>query len=342
MRRILTENERVKLRFQHRLERDRRIADRIKAILLYDKGWTYRAIAEALMLDEETISQHVHDYQESQKLKPENGGSASKLTNEQRQAIIVHLDSETYIKVDDICAYVQATYGVVYTRQGMTDWLHAHGFSYKKPKGTPSKADSVKQAAFIATYEKLLNTTPEDEPIEFGDAVHPTMATKVSCGWIRKGQNKPIATTASRTRMNLFGSINLETMDITIDEHETIDSATMEAHFKKLRAKYSTGRTVHLILDQGPYNKSLETQKAARKYGIKIHYLPPYSPNLNPIERLWKVMNEQVRNNVFFKSAKDFKDAIFNFFYNTWPTIAQSMTDRIHDTFAKLDSVSSV
>ena len=116
--------------------------------------------------------------------------------------------------VHQICAYVQSKYGVSYTRPGMTAWLHANGFSYKSPKGTPAKADPDQQAAFIRFYQELLNTTPEDEPIEFGDGVHPTMATKVSCGWIRKGQNKPIPTTASRTRMNLFGSLNLE-----INEH---------------------------------------------------------------------------------------------------------------------------
>ena len=49
-------------------------------------------------------------------------------------------------------------------------------------------------------------------------------------------------------------------------------------------------------------------------YGITLHYLPPYSPNLNPIERLWKVMNEYVRNNRFFKSAKEFKKEILTFF----------------------------
>ncbi len=51
---FLTEQKRQELRFQHRTERDRRVADRIKAILLSDKGWTYQQIATALLLDEET------------------------------------------------------------------------------------------------------------------------------------------------------------------------------------------------------------------------------------------------------------------------------------------------
>ena len=50
--------------------------------------------------------------------------------------------------------------------------LRLYKFSYKKPKGTPAKADLAKQAAFVQFYESLLNTTPEDEPILFVDGVH--------------------------------------------------------------------------------------------------------------------------------------------------------------------------
>lgn len=337
---FLTDDQRIALRIQHRFERDRRVADRIKAVLLRDQGWTYVRIAQALMLDEETISRHVEEYLEGNKLSPENGGSASKLDANQTAALINHLESHAYLYAKDICVYVEDTYGVTYTIAGMTSWLQRNGFSYKQPKKTPAKADSEKQRAFIEAYEKLLNTVPEDEPIEFADAVHPTMATKVTWGWIRKGQDKLIATTASRTRMNLLGSLNLETMDVTIGEYETIDSQALEAHFRRLREKYANATWIHLILDQGPYNKSEETQKAAKKYRIALHYLPPYSPNLNPIERLWKVMNESVRNNVFFKSAKEFKAAIWSFFTITWPQIAPSMMDRINDNFSILKPAS--
>jgi transposase len=338
---FLTQDQRVSLRAQHRLERDGRVRDRIKAILLYDAGWTPPKIAQALLIDESTVRRHIEEFEKEHKLTPENGGSKSKLGGDQTAELIAHLESHTYTKTKEICAHIKARYGVNYTIPGMTSWLRKHRFSYKQPKGTPAKADPVKQAAFVDAYEQLLNATPEDEPIEFGDAVHPTMATKVTCGWIRKGQDKLIKTTASRTRMNLLGSINLQTMGVTIGTYETIDSKATEAHFKKLREKYPTARTVHLILDQGPYNKSQETQRAAKKYGITIHYLPPYSPNLNPIERLWKVMNEFVRNNVFFGSAREFKQAICDFFEKTWKQIAMSMTDRINDNFRIVNPASS-
>ncbi len=184
----------------------------------------------------------------------------------------------------------------------MTKWLHRQGFSYKKPKGVPAKADPKKQEAFIQYYAKLLKDIPEDEPIEFGDGVHPTMATKITYGWIRMGVRQPLPTIASRTRLNLLGSINLETMKLS----ETLNSAALEDHFKKLRENYLKASKIHLILDRGSYNISQKTKTASEKYGIILHYLPPYSPNLNPSERLWKVMNEYTRNNKVFKSSKKF------------------------------------
>ena len=59
MKEYLNQEEREALKAQHRQEKNRRVADRIKAVLLSDKGWTYRQIAEALLIDERTISRHV-------------------------------------------------------------------------------------------------------------------------------------------------------------------------------------------------------------------------------------------------------------------------------------------
>ena len=72
-----------------------------------------------------------------------------------------------------------------------------------------------------------------------------------------------------------------------------------------------------------------------------LHHLPPYSPNLNPIERLWKVMNERARNNKVFKTTKEFRKAILEFFTDTWPKIAMSMTDTINDNFQNIGKLPS-
>ncbi|MDF4574106.1 transposase, partial [Vibrio parahaemolyticus] len=79
----------------------------------------------------------------------------------------------------------------------------------------------------------------------------------------------------------------------------------------------------------------------AKVLNIELHYLPPYSPNLNPIERLWKVMNEHVRNNIYFSSKPEFTSAIKEFFDVTLPEVAGTLVSRITDNFQILKPVSS-
>lgn len=337
----LSPTQKDALETQHRVERDGRVRDRIKAVLLKSEGWTNKAIGQALRIHPETIAEHLKDWIEDEKLKPENGGSESKLNTQQTQALDRHLQDTIYLKVSDICGYVARTWQVIYTVSGMTNWLQAHGFRYKQPKATPAKADVQQQEAFIETYLQLLEDTPAHDPILFIDAVHPTMATKISCGWIKKGVDKPIATTASRTRVNIIGAIELNTMTVTSEFVETVNASTISSFFAKLKENYPQAEKLHIILDQSGYHRSQAVKEAALSHHIELHYLPPYSPNLNPIERLWKVMNEQVRNNVVFESARAFREQLELFFSVTIPKIKHSLNTRINDNFQVLNPLSS-
>ena len=69
--------------------------DRVKAILLCSEGWTYKMIAQALLIHEKTISRHIEDYLESEKLDIQSGGSESKLNQEQTEQLIAHLISKS-------------------------------------------------------------------------------------------------------------------------------------------------------------------------------------------------------------------------------------------------------
>jgi transposase len=215
----------------------------------------------------------------------------------------------------------------------MTKCLRNHGFSYKHPKEVPAKADLEKQEEFIDSYLGLIDNTPENEPIVFMDSAHPTMATKVVCGWIKKGVDKPIAQTASRTRVNVMGAIELSSMKVTSCLPEYVNGESTVAFFDQLKNAYPYAPKIHIILDQSGYHRSLLVRESALEKNIELHYLPPYSPNLNPIERLWKIMNEKVRNNVFFPSAKIFRNAISEFFDTTIGKISASLRGRINDDF---------
>lgn len=339
----LTPTQKTELEKQHKSERDGRIRDRIKAVLLCSEGWTQRQIAQALRINESTVAEHLNDYIYLEgKLKPENGGAISKLNYRQTSELMAHLEDNTYTSTLNIVAYVQETYGVRYTQQGMCNWLTKHHFSYKKPKETPAKADPVKQQRFINEYNQLKHNAPEDAPILFMDSVHPTQATKVAYGWIKTGTDKLIASTASRTRVNITGAINLASMSVIHNNYAAINAETTIDFFRLLEIQYPKAPQIHVILDQSGYHRSNEVAAFVKNSRIVIHFLPPYSPNLNPIERLWKVMNQKVRNNKVFETAKKFKSAILGFFTEILPNIKEELRSRINDNFQILKPGSSI
>ena len=90
MKMILTSHQKQALKIQHDKTRDGRVRDRIKSVIRASNGWSAQEIADALLIHETTVRQHIKDYLHSKKLKPENGGSKSQLSTEQTQQLVGH------------------------------------------------------------------------------------------------------------------------------------------------------------------------------------------------------------------------------------------------------------
>lgn len=343
MKAFLSPDERSKLKLQHRHERDKRVCDRIKAVLLADEGWTFQEIAKVLLLTDEAISQQIRDYLERHKLKPENGGSVSKLNAEQTGSLLQHLQSHTYLYTKDIIAYVKATFDIVYTVPGMTSWLKMNDFSYKKPAVVPGKANREAQEQWIKEYEELKKNLPANEVICFIDGVHPTHNTKPTYGWIRKGERKEISTNTGRQRLNLSGAIDIISRKVLIREDEVLNAAATIDFLRLIEGAYLDAARVHLFCDNAKYYRNKLVQEYLGSSKIKMHFLPPYSPNLNPIERLWKFMNEKVLYNKYYEKFVDFKGAVFGFFaqLRTPPEdLREALVRRITDKFRVMGKAS--
>ncbi|WP_193250723.1 helix-turn-helix domain-containing protein, partial [Vibrio navarrensis] len=108
---ILTPQQKQQLEEMHDSTRDGRVRDRIKAVLLASEGWSQTMISQALRIHESTVARHLSDYVLSEKLKPENGGSQSRLSAEQTMQLIEHLSEKTYFHTHQIVAYVKAEFG---------------------------------------------------------------------------------------------------------------------------------------------------------------------------------------------------------------------------------------
>ena len=311
---MLTLQERENLILRHRKERDKRICDRIKAVLAYDDGYNYSEIARILLLDDETIHRHIDDYRQDNKLSTSNGGSESKLTDRESFKLKEHLQHITYLYVKDICQYVKHQYNLKYSVSGMTKWLHAQDFCYKKPHAVPAKADKVQQVKFIRFYKRLKTKAGKRDPIYFVDSVHPQHQTQLAYGWILKGQRKAVATTARQYRLNFMGGICLNKHRFIYKQAEKIDADGIASFLVELRKNHPEKCIIHVIWDNAGYHRDNNIKKFAKDLEIKLHYLPPYSPNLNPVERVWKLMHESVRYNKYYGKFSEFADATLGFF----------------------------
>lgn len=338
MRDFLTSSQQIAIKQAHRIERDGKIRDRMKAVLLADQGESIAQIARFLFADEQAIRRHIKDYFENDKLGGGSGGSQGKLSDEQSLRLKELLASCDIPTAAEAAEKARGLFGVKFSVSGMTDWLIRMGFSYKKSEPLPSKADPLAQAEFILKYRALKAGLPQDEAIVCLDATHPCMASKLAYGWSLRGERKTVLTVAGQTRVNILGSLDPATLRMTTTFPPKVDGKAMIKHLDKLRRVMPAERyaKIHLILDNGSYNRSNATREHAHKLGIELMFLPPYSPNLNLIERAWRVMNEQVRDNVFFADSKSFESAIKGFWQKTWKRISKRYTTRFADNFQTL------
>lgn len=334
----LTAAQKQALEIRHKKACGKRESDRIKAILLRNEHWSTPMIAQALRVHETSVVRFIDDYLVSEKLTIASGGSQSHLSDEQTEQLIQHLCDVTYLHAHQIQAYIEETYAVTYQISGLNKWLHQHNFSYKKPKGVPHKFDEEKQAEFIAYYKQIKSALSPNERLLFMDAVHPTQATKITAGWIRKGEDKAIKTSGSRSRINVIGAIEIgDLSNAVIKQYEkTVNGEAIVDFLNSIRNGYLDSGTIKLVLDGAGYHRSDIVKNEAKRLNIDLIYLPPYSPNLNPIERLWKVMNDKARNGEYFASTKEFRRRISDFFTVTLPEIADSLDSWINDNFQVL------
>lgn len=118
-----------------------------------------------------------------------------------------------------------------------------------------------------------------------------------------------VRTFSGRQRYNVLGAINIVTKKITTITNTTYITATeICLMLKKLATEYP-GKAIHLVMDNARYQKCNAMKEMAATLGIDLVYIPPYSPNLNPIERLWKFVKGKLRSK-YYDDFKEFSSTI--------------------------------
>ena len=206
---------------------------------------------------------------------------------------------------------------------------------HRKPKTVSRKLDPEKQAAFIKSYEELLNHLDADEAVLFADAVHPTHAVRPVGCWAPKDTPIAVAQTSGRQRLNIHGAIDLETGHTRMLEVQTVDAASTIMLMMALMAMYPRKRVIHLFLDNARYHHAKLVQAWLARPGCRIrpHFIPAYCPHLDPIERLWGLMHKHITHNQCHETFRDFSDAILTFLREEVPRNWRLYCDEVTDNF---------
>jgi transposase len=311
---FLLPEQRQELLSELRKEDKRKYADRFRVILLLDEGRTYKSIAEYLFLDEGSIANYRRRYKEGGIMAliiDDYGGRRCQLSDKELTKLSQILRQHLCLSASEVVDIIKKKFDVDYSLSGATNLLHRLGFSYKKAKAIPGKAKKEEQELFILEYHRL----KQEGKIYFVDSTHPEHNPVISYGWIKKGEDFEVLTHNSfRYRLNINGAVDIDSLEVITRQSDRVNSSSICQLLHAIRAKNPSGELIQLIMDNAAYNRSSRVKELAAELGIALIYLPPYSPNLNPIERLWKFFKKKVLYNKYYETRSEFECACTNFF----------------------------
>lgn len=179
-------------------------------------------------------------------------------------------------------------------------------------KQIPSKADIQAQESFkTETLEPLVEQAQQKKiHLFFVDAAHFVLSPFL--GYLYSLAVRFIKAASGRQRFSVLGALNAVTKElVAITEHTYINAVSVCALLEKLHERFRDLPIV-LIMDNARYQRCKLVLEKALSLGIQIVFLPPYSPNLNLIERLWKFVKKKVLYNQYYPKYEQFYSAILN------------------------------
>jgi transposase len=309
-----------RLRLMQRIERDKRIYVKVTVLLMLHQGFTPQVIAQSLGIDDSTVYRYrqafeglgLEDY-----LKTLFVAYSGRLTAVQEAELRAELRERLYINTKEVATYIEEVFGLRYSLSALARLLGRLGFVYKKTKSVGVRADREAQEQFVQELNELLGQDNEDQVVYFNDAVHPQHNTRPDWGWIYRGEDFEMPANPGRKRVNINGALNAhEVTDVLVVESERVNAQSCIKLWKKQRRRHP-GKIIVNICDNAPYYHSKYLKEwLAENPWCKVIYLPPYAPNLNLIERLWKFLRKKVTSYNFYERFAEFRQAILDFFKN--------------------------
>ena len=152
----------------------------------------------------------------------------------------------------------------------------------------------------LRELRELVEDLPEDEVAVYEDEVDIHLNPKIGLDWMVRGQQKDVLTPGQNEKRYLAGALNAKTGELIWAESDSKNSLLFIELLWKLHQRYPNAQKIHVILDNYSIHSTDEVAKtlasdAGQRFAL--HFLPPYCPDHNKIERAWQDLHANVTRN---------------------------------------------
>jgi transposase len=211
--------------------------------------------------------------------------------------------------VPKLIEYVARLLGYRPSRTKLRRLLKGHGLSWKKCRKVLPKANPEQREAFIEHFSSLFEQVCQNETILlYVDEAHVHRDMDLGYTWAPKGQPayRLSACASLADRINWYGVYNFTDGQCLIWNEGNCDTEHTVGFLERVAAWL--GKTEHhvvIIWDGAPWHRALRARERAQELGFQLIPLPGYSPDLNPIEGLWKWLREEVTQHHSYQTMRD-------------------------------------
>jgi transposase len=322
---------------------DRRVYQRLTAVLAVGAGKTREEVAELLGIGLTQLSEWLRVFRHDgidALCEIHNKGDPGKLTPKQIDQLKAKVSTGCFRNSDQIRDWIQSTFAVGYSSSGVKDLLKRIGVSYHKVTAFLWKGHPDKQRAFVkrVAQHKRQARRPDAPRTRryYVDACHPVWGVDlVFCCWLLLGQRLLVGMGSGRKRLNILGGY-------CPDDHEYIDYRLTRDNIngeqfvnflRLLRAMHPETERFILYVDGARYYNSPVVKEWLRRHPeFHLSQIPAYSPNVNLIERMWKFMRTKALSR-WHKTFDDMQAAVsevLDHVDNYRDGLRTLMTERFH------------
>src|SRR5829696_5625224 len=301
---VLTAEQRKEIERRRKETLDRRIYQRLTAVLAVASGKSREEVAELLGVSLSQLGEWLRVFRNEgldALCTLLYKGDPGKLTPDQVARLKDEVARGCFRNSDQIRHWIHKATGVTYSPSGVKDVLKRAGVSYHKVTGFLWKANPDKQKAFVKKYRQQKAHARRQEAGHtrryFVDACHPVWGLSLvfSC-WLLVGQRLLVGMGSGRKRLNLPGAYcpdDQEYLDLRLTR-DNINCEQFVNFLRLLRERHPETKRIILYLDNAKYyGKPVVVEWLRRHPEFQLEPVPPYSPNVNLIERLWKFLKKK-------------------------------------------------